>query len=535
MPKQQQQPQYAGTFVLLRGPVAMGLLLLSVVVPLLQTTLHTSHQQQQQELWLLWTLVLRLGLLLPAAFGLAMYDGSRWLRHRVRSKLYQGMQQIVLDDLLTTIFHPQTGMIAVAVQLLLGNAAMYSILPTSREQRVLFVQSVIQQQQQGDESDDPYPEERKKQAREILVKPGGLVLLLPKAIQDWFKEQEDKDTQLLPVLDLVVAESEIRNNRRQQTRTALATDNSTTTTTHRLVRGHEEDDDDDDDEKHSTASSSSSSSSQELLYTNATSRKSVPARRVSLEKGATSSRLRRLLPPTNSISSSKHANNNNNNKTSSSTEPQQQQRSPTPLEIIGSLLNELTKTRLQRLLQQVGDTRTTTTTTSSSSSATMVPKMVGLVSAAALWLQFRYSRRARELFWTTLHASTTVALVSTTTMAATAFFLLSDDDDRTEHHPRTTTTPSDGVVGVQSSSALSSSRTRLLLLLSMASAVFSSSTMGGGLAKLIWSTLQASGLWAEGRAVRRRRWQGVLAALVLVYFGRRHRRALLESTARHCR
>ena len=105
---------------------------------------------------------------------LTLRDGMTLAKRRLRQGTLNLVETTVLDDVLRSIFDPETGWIACWVSLFVGNATMYT-LPMSDEQRVRLVQSCLWTSEE--------------QARTILTSPGGFKVMLPDNIQLWLDQE----------------------------------------------------------------------------------------------------------------------------------------------------------------------------------------------------------------------------------------------------------------------------------------------------------------------------------------------------------
>ena len=140
--------------------------------PLLLAVLVGPYLQQHFQLETLIKL-----LLVFLAFRMTFLDVKHWAITSSRHHIKKSLQRIVLDDLLASIFHPETGWIAMCVTASLGNCAMYA-LPTTAQQRAQLLQHALLK----DDSD---------KAERILQSPGGIAELLPHSVQAWLHADED--------------------------------------------------------------------------------------------------------------------------------------------------------------------------------------------------------------------------------------------------------------------------------------------------------------------------------------------------------
>ena len=143
---------------ILRGPVVLFVALSYLVFPAL---LKTSKETQ------LGLLALGLGTLLTALDWAAhIHQSAVAFQRRLQKELHARANAVVLDDVLRTVFAPGTGWIATLLGCWVGTAGMYA-LPLDEEQRVRLFGSGLA------EVDGALD------AREVLLRPGGLLRLLP--------------------------------------------------------------------------------------------------------------------------------------------------------------------------------------------------------------------------------------------------------------------------------------------------------------------------------------------------------------------
>ena len=148
---------------LLRGP---AVLFAAVSYLLFSLLLKTSKETQ------LCLLALGLGSLLTVLDWAAHIQQSVLvLQQRLQEELHSRANAVVLDDVLRTIFAPDTGWIATICGTWIGTAGMYA-LPLDAEQRVRLFGSGLA------EVDGTLD------AREVLLRPGGLLRLLPERWSD---------------------------------------------------------------------------------------------------------------------------------------------------------------------------------------------------------------------------------------------------------------------------------------------------------------------------------------------------------------
>ena len=143
---------------ILRGPLVLFVALSYLVFPVL---LNTSKETQ------LGLLALGLGALLTALDWAAhVHQSAVAFQRRLQRELHARANAVVLDDVLRSIFAPGTGWIATLLGCWVGTAGMYA-LPLDEEQRVRLFGSGLA------EVDGALD------AREVLLRPGGLLRLLP--------------------------------------------------------------------------------------------------------------------------------------------------------------------------------------------------------------------------------------------------------------------------------------------------------------------------------------------------------------------
>ena len=143
---------------LLRGPAVLFVAASYLLFTLL---LQTSKETQ------LCLLAIGLGTLLTVCDWAAHIQQSVLvLQQRLRKELHNRANAVVLDDVLRSIFAPDTGWIATICGTWIGTAGMYA-LPLDAEQRVRLFGSGLA------EVDGTLD------AREVLLRPGGLLRLLP--------------------------------------------------------------------------------------------------------------------------------------------------------------------------------------------------------------------------------------------------------------------------------------------------------------------------------------------------------------------
>ena len=169
LPDQTEDPPH------LRGPLAVTVALAFIFLPLIEQ--------------LSWGTILRILFLFAACF-ISVYDASQWAVKRSRAILQKTLDKIVLDDVLSAIFHPETGLIAIGITTFWGNAAMYA-LPTTTEQRVHLVQNALDGTGLIDETSS---ENATARAERILREPGGVSLLFPVVLQNWLSDGKPNTT-----------------------------------------------------------------------------------------------------------------------------------------------------------------------------------------------------------------------------------------------------------------------------------------------------------------------------------------------------
>lgn len=458
--------------IFLRGPVIGALIVLSVLIPTL--------------LKLSWIVLIR-GALFLVAFCLAIHDGTRLLLKYSRRTLQRSIQNIVLDDVLCAIFHPQTGILSVMGGMFLGNAALYS-LPTTPEQRVHLVQHALDGTGMLDQNNNSNTGE-KIPAQEILLEPGGFLRLAPAAVQDWFRDAQERNDESdqgeEPQKAKVVSTLHSRKREEDENSTASETssicfcqsDNEVNAETHAgsspletPVRPPPEDD--------TVVRKRQTVGSPNWNPPHYDSQS--PATRRTASTNTTASAPRHLSPRP-------------------SHQQQHHHTLPMPHEIVGSILQDWTAEHVQRFFRGVPDGSLET---------------ICLTATTLLCLQFRYSRRARDLLWSSLQASAAVG--GSTALIAAILALV------TKHRVMSSGNCSDGTALHTSNTAQTSNNATTTTWGNRNAVRAATSTV-------VWSSLRSlakSGLTVRGCL---KKWQGVLAAIVLFYFGGRRRHSSTSS------
>ena len=145
--------------IVLRGPILVIIVVLSWIVPYVWQ-------------WLGSLSIWGWGQLLAATLGvsLCLLDLGSLFQAKLRQfQVY--LDTIVLDHVLSSIFDPYTGWLAVGMSTLVGNALVYTFLPTTESQRILLTQAALE-----------LPDAR--QAQRVLLQPGGWkYYFLPSCLQ----------------------------------------------------------------------------------------------------------------------------------------------------------------------------------------------------------------------------------------------------------------------------------------------------------------------------------------------------------------
>ena len=340
------------SLVRLRGPFLIGAVVFLSVLP---------HLQYLSLVAIVRTLILLAGV------GLFLHDTALLLIDRIRHTISVALDAFVLDDFLRAVFDPETGWIATSVGMVTGNAAMYT-LPVSAEQRVELVQSAL------------YLADR-QEAATILQQAGGCKHLLPGTVQAWLHQDSSRLSHgpapqvcldMLPLVarewvqDLNVTRSILQSSEweppsRRSKAIEEASPSATAKTTLTV----------DDADSHSTASDFSDNGGQSRqLFTDADALGGAVEQEERAEERAGASQQTRR-------------------PAASPTSP------PLPHEVMSSIVRNMMMQRGKHALNSLPD-------------GTL--ERTGMVAAAFLMIQFRYSRRSRQLLWGILQGSTTVCL-----------------------------------------------------------------------------------------------------------------------------
>jgi hypothetical protein len=156
---------------LARGPLLVTAVVISYFFPYLQ---HYGVQFWNE--CCSTTLFVHLVLAFVGVLWMAQ-DLSRVTLQFVRSGCDKCLTNLVLDDLLKSIYDPETGWIACLTGVFVGASSMYG-LKMNPEQRCKLVQSSL-----------GLPSEQ--EAHLILLEPGGCKALLPAPVQDWLQPTEE--------------------------------------------------------------------------------------------------------------------------------------------------------------------------------------------------------------------------------------------------------------------------------------------------------------------------------------------------------
>jgi hypothetical protein len=359
--------------VLLRGPSLILAVLFLSILPYLQY---------------LSILSIARGLILLVGFILFLHDAKLVLLDQLRSFARNALDNFVLDDFLRSIFDPETGLIATSMGMTIGNSVMYA-LPLTAEQRAQLVQSAL------------YLKDH-QQAATLLNESGGCRTLLPPAARDWLQQDNSKLLQrsapeiclsLLPpvarewVHELNLPRSILAASGRckavpaaapewvqQQEQTKALTSPSGTTITTTLMA-------DDGDESHTSFELSDSKVDRQLFAE--LNLPTAGSRKVEEEE---------TEEPDTAV---------NSNDERKGARPQETQTPdappPLPHEVMGSIVKDMVMQRGKQYLNAL---------------PTGSLQRTGLVAAAFLLIQFRYSRRARQTFWGVLQGSSTLCMSS---------------------------------------------------------------------------------------------------------------------------
>jgi hypothetical protein len=353
--------------VLLRGPsLVMAVLILSVLPYLRYLSILSIAR----------------ALIMLVGFALFAHDVKLVLLDQLRSFAHRALDNFVLDDFLKAIFDPETGLIAACIGTCVGNSAMYS-LPLTVEQRVELVQSAL------------YLTDR-QQAATVLRESGGCKTLLPDAAQAWLQQDTSNLSirsapevclDLLPpsardwVHDLILPRSKLAASVLQEPTKALSnsaagalTSPSETTVRTTLTA--------DDGEGSTTSSELFDRKVERQLFADVSLPATVP-------------RIVEKEEPGTAVSS----NAERNKKEGSRPLEAHSLAAPPPLphEVMGSIVQDMVMQRIKHFVSSI---------------PTGSLEKTGLVAAAFLFIQFRYSRRARQMLWGVLQGSTTLCLSS---------------------------------------------------------------------------------------------------------------------------
>jgi hypothetical protein len=357
--------------VLLRGPSLIMAVLFLSILPYLRY---------------LSILSIARGLIVLVGFILFIHDAKLVLLDQLRSLVGNALDNFVLDDFLRSIFDPETGLIATSMGMAIGNSVMYA-LPLTAEQRAQLVQSAL------------YLKDH-QQAATLLNESGGCRTLLPPAARDWLQQDNSKLLRrsapeicldLLPSaardwvheLNLsrsilaasgrckavpTAAQDWVQQQEQEQTK-ALTSPSGTTVTTTLMV--------DDGDESHTSFELSDSKVDRQLF--------------AELNLPATGSRKveeEETEEPDTAVKEE-------------GTRPQETETPdappPLPHEVMGSIVKDMMIQRGKQYLNAL---------------PTGSLQRTGLVAAAFLLIQFRYSHRARQTFWGVLQGSSTLCMSS---------------------------------------------------------------------------------------------------------------------------
>jgi len=388
-----------GTLVLLRGPLLVAAVLLTLLIPAIQQlSLETA---------------IRISILL---FGCALFfrDVQAVIGEQIRSSFHKHLDQLVLDEWLRSIFDPVDGWIACFVATFLGNAAMYS-LPTSEEQRTRLVQSALW-------IDEP-------KARSLLREPGGIKHLLPPSTQAWLEQRPQQET-TMRFVDAECNSTASSESTDSKDRTPTKFEFSKSLMSEKLGVGRE------------------IQFSISPVYHEADGRSAAETQSNEGDKEVQDDR--------GSTTRQRGANCEPSQPSMLMDEP------PLLYQVLGSIVQDMLSNKAKALLQSVPEGSL---------------EITCLTATSALLLQLRYSRRAREILWNVLQGSTCLGL------AAVLF----------------------GTV----SALLAKSRVDTSSSNSLIAALVGKS---GGIVTKLRELIQ------QGRLGR---WKGWIAALVLLYFGRR--------------
>lgn len=306
-----------------------------------------------------WCTIAQMSLLILGC-AISCYDSANIGHHRFRRYVKTQLEGIVWDDVMYKFFHPDFVWYKYFTETLLGQAAWVYAFPATPTQRRQLLQSTLN-----------IPDE--EEARRILFAPGGYQeLLLPQSFLKWLKQDGTADTSCNlgenRAIQSCVGQPE---NREKEVGNEMAGD---------------------------AASSSSSVSGQ-----------------ASEKESAINFEASEISFPdiTGTLTSEKCTTRRNEKKTSEWCAPSQTASPPTaPVpsvkDTMQSIIFETLSSQFQDLLAFTPDKKQTAA--------------LGLVAAASLALQLRYSKRSRNIALGFLEASS-VAGLSAITMGAGSLFL----------------------------------------------------------------------------------------------------------------
>lgn len=113
---------------------------------------------------------------------LFLCDAAELVKEQLRLTASRWIDSIILDDILKYIYDPQTGLIATVVGTFVGNGLVYT-LPLTAAQRAALFRAFLP----APPSDTLMNEDQ--WSRKILQEPGGLKYVLPIAAQSWLAEE----------------------------------------------------------------------------------------------------------------------------------------------------------------------------------------------------------------------------------------------------------------------------------------------------------------------------------------------------------
>jgi hypothetical protein len=313
-----------------------------------------------------------LGLLLLLSLGLvlACLDVLLYARDSMRSFLRSKLDRLVLDDCLHAVFDPDTGLVALTLSTLLGSSALYTVASTD-EQRVRLVQS-------GLWVTDPAV------ARTVLYQPGGCQYLLPTAVQQWLHPPADPAASRIQP-----ASGTVRS---------LDKDEMGGTGLEKSPASSDDDDDDDDDDDESVTA----------LYKDAKTETRQNQATFAREYDSSPSRTlpRRLFSEMADDSDDARHRHARHEASHPRVFPTTSVQPPMPLEVMGSILAESARAKVQQFRQTLP-------------SATHLG-VTSVATALLLLIQLRSSRRARDMLLTLAQGLTTTSLVSILIASTTA-------------------------------------------------------------------------------------------------------------------